>query len=41
MTYSSDGVCIGLLLIFYMVTVISLRWTPQKTTATQYDPPHP
>ena len=39
MTYSSDGVCIGLLLIFYVVTVISLRWTPQKITVTQYDPP--
>ncbi len=39
MTYSSDGVCIGLLLIFYVVNVIALRWTPKKTTVTQYDPP--
>src|SRR5277367_785533 len=40
MTYSSDGVCIGLLLIFYLSTVIALRWTPKKSTVTQYDPPH-
>jgi hypothetical protein len=39
MTYSSDGVCIGLLLIFYLSTVIALRWTPTKSTVTQYDPP--
>ncbi len=39
MTYSSDGVCIGLLLIFYIVNVIALRWTPKKTMVTQYDPP--
>jgi hypothetical protein len=39
MTYSSDGVCIGLLLIFYVLTVISLRSAPKKTTVTQYDPP--
>jgi Predicted membrane protein (DUF2207) len=39
MTYSSDGVCVGLLLIFYLVNVIALRWTPKKTTVTQYDPP--
>jgi hypothetical protein len=39
MTYSSDGVCIGLLLIFYLSTVTALRWTPKKSTVTQYDPP--
>src|SRR5271155_5004073 len=39
MTQSSDGVCIGLLLIFYLSTVIALRWTPKKTTVIQYDPP--
>jgi hypothetical protein len=39
MIYSLDGVCIGILLIFYLGTVIALRWTPKTTTVTQYDPP--
>jgi hypothetical protein len=39
MTYSLDGVCIGILLIFYVGTVAALRWTPKATTVTQYDPP--
>ncbi|MFY9805383.1 MAG: hypothetical protein WA211_08115 [Candidatus Acidiferrales bacterium] len=39
MSYSSDWVCIGILLIFYVSTLIALRWTPKTTTVTQYDPP--
>ena len=39
MIYSLDGVCIGILLIFYLGTVMALRWTPKTTTVTQYDPP--
>jgi hypothetical protein len=39
MTNSLDGICIGILLIFYLCTVIALRWTPKTTTVTQYDPP--
>jgi hypothetical protein len=39
MTYSVDGISIGILLIFYVCTVVALRWTPKTTTVTQYDPP--
>jgi hypothetical protein len=39
MTYSLDAVCVGILLIFYLGTVVGLRWTPKTTTVTQYDPP--
>jgi hypothetical protein len=39
MTYSVDGICIGILLIFCLCTVIALRWTPKTSTVTQYDPP--
>lgn len=39
MTYSVDGICIGILLTFYLCTVSALRWTPKTSTVTQYDPP--
>jgi predicted membrane protein DUF2207 len=39
MIYSLDWVCIGILLIFYIATVVALRWSPKTTTVTQYDPP--
>ena len=39
MTYSLDAVAIGILVIFYLGTVIALRWTPKTTRVTQYDPP--
>ncbi|MFZ1974733.1 MAG: hypothetical protein WAU89_17940 [Candidatus Acidiferrales bacterium] len=39
MTYPLDWVCIGILLIFYVGTVVGLRWTPNATTVTEYDPP--
>jgi hypothetical protein len=39
MTYSMDGICIGIPLIFYLCTVVALRWTPKTSTVAQYDPP--
>ena len=30
MTYPLDWVCIGILLIFYVGTVVALRWTPKQ-----------
>ena len=39
MTNLLDGICIGILLTFYLCTVIALRWTAKTTTVTQYDPP--
>jgi hypothetical protein len=39
MTSSVDGICVGILLIFYLGTVVALRWTPKTSTVTQYDPP--
>jgi hypothetical protein len=39
MTNSVDGICIGILLIFYLCTIVALRWTPKTSTVTQYDPP--
>jgi hypothetical protein len=39
MKYPVDGIAIGILLIFYLCTVITLRWTPRTTTVTRYDPP--
>jgi hypothetical protein len=39
MTNPVDGICIGILLIFYLCTVIAPRWTPKTTTVTPYDPP--
>ncbi len=39
MKYLVNGIGIGILLIFYLCTVITLRWTPRTTTVTQYDPP--